>query len=91
MGLLLLVVVDAYEQQATGIVGKFGGIVLLVYLADGRISILVEFQLHQNGWRVNILTGYHHQVGKPFTGGVLTMNDIVFAGIVVSDGEDAGQ
>ena len=48
-------------QQAVGILGNLGGILLAVNLVDGSIGFFVDFQLNDDGRRVYILARNEHQ------------------------------
>ena len=49
MGFLLLVVVDAHEEEVVGVLCHLGGILLLLDLVDGAVRILVVFQFEDDG------------------------------------------
>jgi len=61
VSLRLAVVVDAYEQQAVGIVLQLGGVLPALNLVDGGIGILIKFQLQHDGGRVDVLARNEHQ------------------------------
>ena len=66
MCLLLLVVVDAHEEQFAGVLRHLGGVLLAVDLVDGGVGVLVVFQFQDDGGGFDILAGQQHEVGKPF-------------------------
>lgn len=52
MGFRLTVIVDAYQQQAVGILFYLGGILLALNLVDGSIGILAAIDLPKRRQRV---------------------------------------
>ena len=53
----VLVVVDANKEDVTRIVGHCLWVVAGLYLADGRLCILVVFQLYHECWGRDMLSG----------------------------------
>ena len=49
VGLCILVVIDAYEEQLASVRGHLRNILMPEHLAEGSIGILVVFQLHHDG------------------------------------------
>lgn len=45
----LAVVIDAYEQEVGGVIGHLGRVLLALNMVDGRIGILSELQLDDDG------------------------------------------
>ena len=87
----ILVVVDAHEEDVARIFGQLGRIVFPLDLLDGGIGGLVELQLNDKGWLVDITTGNHHQVGIPLARSVLTMDDVLVLGPDIGDGKHTGK
>ena len=87
----LSVIADADEQQTVGIFSNLVGVLLTMYLVDGAICILVDFQFNNDGWCIYILTGDEYQVGKSLSCGQFALYDVVASGIVVGNGKYAGQ
>lgn len=75
--LVVLVVVDADEEDVACIVGHGLRIIAGLDLADGGLGIFVVFQFNHQCRQVDILAGYHHNIGKAFTGGQLTNGNFV--------------
>ena len=91
MGFLLTVVVDAHKKEVAGVLRHFGGILATENLVDGGVCVAVKFQFQDDGRGIDIFTGNEHKVGETLACGQLSMNDIVVAGIEISDGEHARQ
>ena len=64
MGLILAVVIDAHEKQIPVVLCHFRWILAAVNLVDGGVGIMVEFQLKDDGERIDVLTWDEHQVSE---------------------------
>ena len=64
MRLFLAVVVDAHEKEVTGVLRHFRRILAAVNLVDGGVGIIVEFQLKDDGERIDVLAWDEHQVSE---------------------------
>lgn len=64
MRLFLAVVVDAHEKEVTDVLRHFRRILAAVNLVDGGVGIMVEFQLKDDGERIDVLAWDEHQVSE---------------------------
>ena len=77
MLLRLLVIVDAHEENVASVVGYLCGIFLALYLVDGSVGGMIEFQFNDECRLADVAVGNHHKVGIALAGGVFTVNDIL--------------
>ena len=85
MFLCVFVVVDTHEQEVVSIFQHFTLVFLATYLFYCCVGIFVIFQLNNHCWKINMLAGNEHKIGKSFARRQFAMNDVVILSIDVSD------
>ena len=86
-----LVVVDADEEDVGSVLADLLGIFAVLDLLDGLLGGMTLLQLHDEGGLVHVLAGAEDEVGEAVARGHLAVDDVVIAGIVVGQADDAGQ
>ena len=85
------VVVDAHEEDVAGVFGNLCGILLALYLVDGSVGRVVEFEFDDEGGLADVAAWNHHQVGISLAGGILAVDDVFIPCPYICHGEHTSQ
>ena len=64
---------------------------LALYLVDGSVDRIIEFEFDDDGWLADVAAWNHHKVGISLACGILAMDDILVSCPYLGNGEHASQ